>query len=539
MRPLLVCLLIAISCTVCTNGFLFKKKFVDGCNPNNCKNKATCATVGTEKKLYTCTCPTDENGVDKYYGLKCEDETGCYNKPCKNGGKCKNDVIDRSKYQCTCDNAYVGPKCDIKNKCLDPKTCGTHGTCKLDSKFKPVCGCSHGFKGKSCSDRNCTIVKTKGKYLISKLKIYLDGDKVTQYNVGKLDDYLKLCGCKLNVTQSFTKLVNPTDMVRNNDRAFVIGRGFRAEVMDKDGKKVICDKKCLEASVHKDGPTACLLKGLNAIKWRMSRYNPGVFETNFDSYNLKEYNELQKYKQIGCSQDKHFETFKGRDHLLVDYNPNSANKCPHGLAGPDCKKDDLCVKKNPCKSGSTCTLDAKLKPVCSCKIGFGGSKCDKKNCTIAQFKGGNGFGGHWYKHTKFYVSEDKKKDFEALEKLAEKCKVQIKVSKAFSKNIDPNYKIDHKAALYVGYGVEATLNDKSGKLLCNSVCLGKNTQSMTGMEPVKCFLSALGSKGWAHSTKYPTMFYIKSLMLKTGAEYKKLKELKQVGCGEEKWYKEL
>ena len=61
-----------------------------------------------------------------------------------------------------------------------------------------------------------------------------------------MDELAKLCNVNINVTQSFTKLVNPTDMVINAYAPFVIGRGCRFVIMDgKKGKSVICDTDCL------------------------------------------------------------------------------------------------------------------------------------------------------------------------------------------------------------------------------------------------------------------------------------------------------
>ncbi len=62
----------------------------------------------------------------------------------------------------------------------------------------------------------------------------------------KMDDVAKLCNVNINVTRSFTKLVDPTDMVINAFAPFVIGRGIEFVVMDgKKAKTVICDKDCL------------------------------------------------------------------------------------------------------------------------------------------------------------------------------------------------------------------------------------------------------------------------------------------------------
>ncbi len=42
MKKVLFLFTIAAFCALATNGFLFKKKFVNGCEPNPCKNKAQC-----------------------------------------------------------------------------------------------------------------------------------------------------------------------------------------------------------------------------------------------------------------------------------------------------------------------------------------------------------------------------------------------------------------------------------------------------------------------------------------------------------------
>jgi len=160
----------------------------------------------------------------------------------------------------------------------------------------------------------------------------------------------------------------------------------------------------------------------------------------------------------------------GRQHLVVDYYPNSQKTCPTGLAGPDCDKDDVCVKKNPCSKDSVCTLDEKLKPVCDCPNGFTGKKCDKKNCTITDWSGKQ-FGGGWFKSKGIYISEDLKEQFVKLDELAKLCQVRFDPSKSFSVNNDPKYKIDETAPFFVGYGFEAELTDKDNKLLCNKVCL--------------------------------------------------------------------
>jgi hypothetical protein len=73
--------------------------------------------------------------------------------------------------------------------------------------------------------------------------------------------------------------------------------------------------------------------------------------------------------------------------------------------------------------------------------------------------------------TKVYVSKDLHGAFEKLDELAKLCKVNFDLKNSFMKINNPNYKIDWKAPMYVGYGIVVELNDDDNKLLCNSICL--------------------------------------------------------------------
>lgn len=56
MRLILSFLVVAAFCASMSTGFLFKKKIVDGCDPNPCENKATCTVLSINKMLSTCDC---------------------------------------------------------------------------------------------------------------------------------------------------------------------------------------------------------------------------------------------------------------------------------------------------------------------------------------------------------------------------------------------------------------------------------------------------------------------------------------------------
>lgn len=528
MRPVLIALILAIACATCANGFIFKKKFVDGCNPDPCKHDGVCKIDKNDKKKFECVCP-----ANKYHGPVCEHKSGCRKNPCGKHGTCSNDHDDQKNYHCKCEPTYVGKDCDIKDKCLTKNPCKAGSVCSLDKKFKPVCTCKNGFSGSKCDKRHCTITQFKGRHFESKQKIFVDEEIEKKYT--KLDSLAKLCGVTVMVTQSFTKLVNPNDMVKNNLAPFFTGRGLRFEIMDNKGKKVICDTKCLGKTPIGDKKAACFINGLDAIQWKYSTYLPGILHDGQHVLNFGDYNKLKELKQVGCQQDKKFPVVKGRDHLVVDYKPNAGKQCPKGLAGPDCKKDDLCIKKNPCAKGSECTLDDKLRPVCGCPIGYKGKKCNSKNCTITAWKGKR-FGGHWYGRTKVYISEDLEKSFKKLDDLAKICKVNFDLKGSFKKNNNLNYKIDEKSPFYIGYGIDVELLDDKKKLLCNKVCLGKSSVSLPG---AKCLLDGLSAIGFKHNPRYPGIIYEGSMLTHTALSYAKLKELKQVGCSGERWFRKL
>jgi len=530
MRLLAITLLVAISCATYANGFLFKKKFVDGCNPDPCKHKSACHLNPKDKADFTCKC------TEEYHGKKCEIKSGCRKNPCGKHGTCTNDKLDQKKYNCKCEHGYVGKDCDTVDKCIKKNPCKSGSVCTLDKKLKPVCACKAGFKGKKCDKRNCTIERYKGSYITGKDKIYIDEELKPKFK--KMDSLAKLCQVTVNVTRSFTKLVNPTDMPINNMAMFFIGRGIEFTILDKKGKTTICDKKCLSKTPIASKQAACFINGLDALQWKYSTYLPGVIHDGYHVANFKQYNELKVLKQVGCQQDKHFPVIVGRDHLVVDYGKGKGGKgvkkCPTGLAGPKCDKDDLCIKKNPCNKDSVCTLDEKLKPVCACPNGYTGKKCNKKNCTIKSWKGKR-FGSGWFK-TEIYISEDMVPNFKKFDELAKLCKIKFDPLSSFKKNNDKKSKIKEDAGQFIGYGIETELLDDKGKILCNKVCLKKNPNPLP---QVKCFLEGLDAIKFKHNPKFPGIFYHTSLLTLTESQYRLLKELKQVGCSDEKFYKKL
>jgi hypothetical protein len=131
------------------HGFLGKKK--SGCDPNPCEHKGVCTLDKTDNMKFECECNSE------YWGQTCEKKTGCHKNlfgkdPCGKHGTCSNDAENMSEYHCKCAKNFVGKNCDIEDACLVKNPCTKDSVCYLDEKFKPVCECQLGFKGKKCDE---------------------------------------------------------------------------------------------------------------------------------------------------------------------------------------------------------------------------------------------------------------------------------------------------------------------------------------------------------------------------------------------------
>lgn len=201
-------------------------------------------------------------------------------------------------------------------------------------------------------------------------------------------------------------------------------------------------------------------------------------------------------------------------------------KCNHGYVGSKCQTVDKCIKKNPCKGESVCSLDSKLKPVCKCPLGFIGSKCDKRNCTITEFK------GKYFAKGKVYISTDAVSSFKLLDGLANLCDVQVQSVKSFTLQKNPKSLPDlPNAAYYVGHGLSFELKDSKGKkVICDKKCLGKLP---IPVREAKCFMDGLRAINWKYSSILPGEIHDGFHL----ANHKLFNEditLKQIGCELEK-----
>lgn len=154
---------------------------------------------------------------------------------------------------------------------------------------------------------------------------------------------------------------------------------------------------------------------------------------------------------------------------------NFTCKCESGYVGLKCDTSNGCLK-NPCKNNAVCKLDAKNKPICECKPGWTSSHCDKRNCTIVEFKG-----KHLSKQSaKLWIDKSIEERMKSVDDLAKLCKVRIHVLKSYIQHSDPNkgHQYDPRdpnpAGHYIGEALSINIYDENHKLICNDVCLQSN-----------------------------------------------------------------
>lgn len=259
-----------------------------------------------------------------------------------------------------------------------------------------------------------------------------------------------------------------------------------------------------------------------------------------------------------CNQDRHDKdkytcTCKGEYHGIHCENKNACHSkpckkgtctndkkdpkkfhcsCDSTHVGERCDIENKCLgSHNPCKSGSKCTLDAKHKPVCSCPAGYSGTKCDKKNCTIHEYKF-----KHADKHSaKLFVDKSIDAKLKEIDDMAKKCKVKIHVLSSFILHSKKEMKHDTRdrnaAGQYIGEAFTCHIYDENNKLLCNDICLRK---SPIPMKDARCFIDEVTKKGWKWGIDNPTLLYTNHPAYYTPAYIHRREEV-QVGCSDGKW----
>jgi len=125
----------------CRFGFVGADCSKEICNPNPCKNGASC-TVNVDGTSTSCFCPQGFNGP------LCENNINdCTPDSCLNGGTCE----DRS---CKCEPGWEGNQCQTDIDDCDPDPCVNGGVCN-DGLNSYSCACLLGFCGDRCETDGC------------------------------------------------------------------------------------------------------------------------------------------------------------------------------------------------------------------------------------------------------------------------------------------------------------------------------------------------------------------------------------------------
>jgi hypothetical protein len=123
---------------------------IDFCNPNPCKNGASCNKIGYLD--YSCSCSTTCGS--SYAGKNCEISNFCSSAPCLNGGQCIN---TNSTFICMCPRGFSGINCEIVIDYCSPNPCQNGGSCQKWGFFNYKCSCSTNYTGSNCQQINyCT-----------------------------------------------------------------------------------------------------------------------------------------------------------------------------------------------------------------------------------------------------------------------------------------------------------------------------------------------------------------------------------------------
>ncbi len=115
------------------------KALKSACEPNPCKNKASCKLTTINESLCVCT--------PGYHGQYCQLKTKssvCDPNPCDNKATCKLELTNSQAFKCNCTEGYFGQYCDKKNGCYKNKC--KKGSCVLDPKNPSnyTCKCDKG-----------------------------------------------------------------------------------------------------------------------------------------------------------------------------------------------------------------------------------------------------------------------------------------------------------------------------------------------------------------------------------------------------------
>ncbi|CAF1264799.1 unnamed protein product [Rotaria magnacalcarata] len=106
---------------------------------------------------------------------------------------------------------------------------------------------------KAPKKEKCMIVKGKGKNFVGDI-IHIHKDFAPTLKI--IDNIAKQCDIKLSIKGSYEPVVDPSKALRFN--AANVGKQLTFVIMDKTGKRLICNKICLTKEGEKVAEVKCL-----------------------------------------------------------------------------------------------------------------------------------------------------------------------------------------------------------------------------------------------------------------------------------------
>jgi len=312
---------------------------IDACDPDLCKNGATCMSVipqGSNVATHTCACPTG------YTGTNCEEDINeCDPDPC-NSGVCSESGTDASilpgEYNCECSPGFVGDDC-ITYDGMCPQSCEMYEECteSVYTRCGPLYDnrkCNGFWNQTFCNENNGWCGSTDAHEAGSTGTYDYDPDNAeTVLGLGEFT-----CTCPTGYTG--------TDCEEDIDE---------------------CDlDPCQNGATCKDSTTDNLVQLGNYLCDCLT----GFVGTNCDI-------------DIDACDPNLCENGGVCNSQIVVGGSEYTCDCPTGYTGTNCEQDVNECDPDPCQNGATCSDSITDGGVelgnysCDCLDGFSGANCDE------------------------------------------------------------------------------------------------------------------------------------------------------------------
>nr|AAP05764.1 notch-like transmembrane receptor LIN-12 [Caenorhabditis remanei] len=339
----------------------------------NCGSNQKCV-FNDEIQKTLCVCKDcDQNGLSLlkpncppgYGGEKCTISGWCYPEKCKNGGRCVGSGTDA---KCVCPDGFKGEKCELDvNECeVKQDACGPRSTC-MNTNGSYLCVCPQGFLPPDClTPGNSTVVEFKPTVCFVDISPeHPNGTSMFCQNGGYCEKALSRCHCPPGYRGSTCEITPESEAedpcssnpcIHGSCSSFAGGfqclcdDGFSGSYC-QDGRNHCVENKCEAGS-----------KCINDVSSYFCDCPPG--------------RTGQFCEKMDCSAVPGI-----CNHGRCIDNPFSEKsfecQCQPGWEGNLCDSDkNECLSRNMCLNNGTCVnLPGTFR--CDCARGFGGIWCDQ------------------------------------------------------------------------------------------------------------------------------------------------------------------